>query len=97
MNETKITGGRISYGLTRSRKQYESDRADVEVSFTVAEGDGETAILDKACASAMRKVHEMLGLPLPKASTTPTLESGGVASASSTLKPAGAASLFGDA
>lgn len=92
MNETKITGGRISYGLTRSRKQYESDRADVEVSFTVAEGDGETAILDKACASAMRRVHEMLGLPLPKwleAKTNPV--------ANEAPKPAGAASLFGNA
>ena len=65
MNETKITGGKVSYGLTRSRKQYESDRADVEVTFTVAEGDTETEILDKSCASAMRRVHEMLGLPLP--------------------------------
>jgi hypothetical protein len=89
VNETKITGGKISYGLTRSRKQYESDRADVEVTFTVAEGDSEGPILDKSCASAMRRVHEMLGLPLPEflKSKTP---------ASSTPKPAGAASLFGD-
>lgn len=66
MNETKITGGKVSYGLTRSRKQYESDRADVEVTFTVAEGDSEGPILDKSVASAMRRVHEMLGLPPPK-------------------------------
>lgn len=93
MNETKITGGKISYGLTRSRKQYESDRADVEVSFTVAEGDGETAILDKACASAMRRVHEMLGLPLPAllAKVPETIQS------VQQPKAAGAASLFGDA
>lgn len=65
MNETKITGGKISYGLTRSRKQYESDRADVEVTFTVAEGDTEERILDKSIASAIRHVHKMLALPLP--------------------------------
>lgn len=74
MNETKITGGKVSYGLTRSRKQYESDRADVEVSFTVADGDTETAILDKSCASAMRRVHEMLGIPLPAVKTDPAPE-----------------------
>lgn len=90
MNETKITGGKISYGLTRSRKQYESDRADVEVSFTVAEGDGEGAILDKACASAMRRVHEMLGLPLPKALPVEPRQT------TATPGPTGAASLFGD-
>ena len=66
MNETKITGGKISYGLTRSRKPYESDRADVEVTFTVAEGDTEEKILDKSIASAMRRVHEMLAIPLPQ-------------------------------
>lgn len=88
MNETKITGGKISYGLTRSRKQYESDRADVEVSFTVAEGDGETAILDKACASAMRRVHEMLGLPASKTEPRQTTATPG---------PTSAGNLFGDA
>jgi hypothetical protein len=72
MNETKITGGKVSYGLTRSRKQYESDRADVEVSFTVADGDFEGPILDKSCASAMRRVHEMLGLPAPRATEPKT-------------------------
>jgi hypothetical protein len=94
MNETKITGGKISYGLTRSRKQYESDRADVEVNFTVAEGDSEGPILDKSCASAMRRVHEMLGLPLPKflqAQTPASAAPGGT-----TAAPTGAASLFGD-
>jgi hypothetical protein len=89
MNETKITGGKISYGLTRSRKQYESDRADVEVSFTVAEGDSEGPILDKSVASAMRRVHEILGLPLPKFLEPQT-------AAAAAPKPAGAASLFGD-
>ncbi len=89
MNETKIIGGKIGYGLTRSRKQYESDRADVEVSFTVAEGDSEGPIFDKACASAMRRVHEMLGVPLPKFLEPAT-------PASAAPKSAGAASLFGD-
>jgi hypothetical protein len=92
MNETKITGGKISYGLTRSRKQYESDRADVEVSFTVAEGDSEGPILDKSIASAMRRVHEMLSLPLPAllAKVPETVQPAGQP------KSAGAASLFGD-
>ena len=90
MNETKITSGKISYGLTRSRKQYESDRADVEVSFTVAEGDTEGPILDKACASAMRRVHEMLSLPLPA-----MIEPLG-STAHRPKSPTGAASLFGD-
>ena len=65
--QTKITGGKISYGQTICPKQYESKRADVEVSFSVNENDDYQAIFDKSCNAAMQRVEEMLKLkPISK-------------------------------
>ena len=67
---TKITGGKVTFGLTLCPKQYESKRADVEMSFSVAEGDDYSAIFDRASRAAVNRVRELVGLeklPVPKA------------------------------
>lgn len=61
-SQTKITGGKVSFGLTVCPKQYESKRVDVEFSFTVKEDDTYEAIFDRACVAAMKKAGEMVGL-----------------------------------
>lgn len=69
--QTKITGGKVCFGLTICPKQYESKRADAEINFTVAEGDTYEAIFDKATNIAIRRVREMLELQTRAAIATP--------------------------
>lgn len=69
--QTKITGGKVTFGLTVCPKQYESKRTDVELSFSVSEGDDYQKIFDKACNAAMIRCREMVGLQAP---TKPTVE-----------------------
>lgn len=69
--ETKITGGRVLYGLTLSPKQYESKRADVELTFSVAEDDSYEEVFDRASAAVVRRVKEILDKPAPEPKPTP--------------------------
>jgi hypothetical protein len=61
--QTKITGGRVMFHLTVAPKQYESKRAEVELTFTVAEGDDYAAIFNKSCAATVNRCREIVGLP----------------------------------
>ena len=60
---TKITGGKVTYGLTLCPKQYESKRADVELTFTVGEGDSYDEVFDKASRAVINRVRVILDLP----------------------------------
>lgn len=66
MTDSKITGGKITYGLTVCPKQFESKRVDVEMSFTVREDDSYERIFDKACVAAVNRCRELIGLPIQK-------------------------------
>ena len=60
---TKITGGKVTYGLTLCPKQYESKRADVELTFTVGEQDSYDEVFDKASRAVINRVRVILDLP----------------------------------
>lgn len=63
----QITGGRVVYGRTVQPAQYESKKAEVEITFAVAEGEDHAALLDLAAKVACDKAHEMVGLkPIAK-------------------------------
>ena len=68
-----ITGGRVVYGRTVQPAQYESKKAEVELTFGVEEGGDLGGFLDETAALAMAKAHEMVGMkseakkPAPKA------------------------------
>ena len=61
--QSKIIGGKVTFGLTVCPKQYESKRVDVEMNFTVKEDDSYEKIFDKACFAAVNRAREMVGLP----------------------------------
>ncbi len=61
--QSKIIGGKVTFGLTVCPKQYESKRVDVEMNFTVKEDDSYERIIDKACFAAVNRAREMVGLP----------------------------------
>ena len=60
---TKITGGKVTFGLTVCPKQYESKRADVELTFTVGEQDSYDEVFDKASRAVINRVRVILDLP----------------------------------
>ena len=60
---TKITGGKVTFGLTVCPKQYESKRADVELTFTVGEGDSYDEMFDKASHAVVNRARVILDLP----------------------------------
>lgn len=62
--QSKITGGRVTFGLTVCAKQYESKRIDVEFAFSVKEDDSYERIFDKACVAAVNRCRELVGLPV---------------------------------
>lgn len=62
--QSKIIGGKVTFGLTACPKQYESKRVDVEMNFTVKEDDSYEKIFDKACFAAVNRAREMVGLPI---------------------------------
>lgn len=62
-NQTKITGGKVTYGLTVCPKQYESKRADVELTFGVGEDDDYEAIFDRASKAVINRARQMCDLP----------------------------------
>lgn len=66
-----LTSGKITYGRTVQPAQYESKKAEAEICFT-AQDDGSDfdAMLAIAAATAIEKVHEMVGLKSAKAAPT---------------------------
>lgn len=70
---SQIIGGKITFGRTVNPAQYESKKAEVEISFVVAEGEDFHQIAQEAAAFAEAKALEMVGLkPIPKAAAAPT-------------------------
>lgn len=64
-----ISGGEVTYGRTVKTGDYENKRVDVKLTFGVDEGEDVEAILTKVSITAVRKAHEMLGIPAPAAAT----------------------------
>lgn len=81
--QSKIIGGKVTFGLTVCPKQYESKRVDVEIAFTVREDDSYEAIFDKACKVAQDRAREMVDLHKPPRQVA-------------TRRGSGSAGLFGD-
>ncbi len=61
--QTKITGGKVTYGLTVCPKQYESKRADVELTFTVGPDDDYEQVFKKASQAVVNRVRVLCDLP----------------------------------
>jgi hypothetical protein len=69
---TKITGGKVTFGLTLCPKQYESKRADVELTFTVGEQDSYDEVFDKASRAVVNRARVLVDLPkLPETAAKP--------------------------
>jgi hypothetical protein len=58
----QITGGKVSYGRTVKTGDYENKRCDVELTFSVADGEDYEQMFSLASRQAVRKLEEMLGL-----------------------------------
>jgi len=67
----QVTGGRVSYGRTVSPAQYESKRSDVELSFTLAEGEQLGESLRQASELVRAEVHRVLGIEGRTAAAAP--------------------------
>lgn len=63
----QITGGKVSFSRSVQPAQYESKKAEVEITFTLAEGEALGTTLDLAAATAQNKALEMVGLQKPPA------------------------------
>ncbi len=55
----QITGGKVSYGRTVKTGDYENKRIDVEMTFSVAEGEDYGHIFDLVSRQVARRVEEM--------------------------------------
>lgn len=55
-----ITGGKITYGRTIKTGDFESARADTELSFVVPEGDDAQAWADRVSGMVVAKTEELL-------------------------------------
>lgn len=58
----QIMGGKVTYARTVQPAQYESKKAEVEISFTLSDGEEMGDSLDRAGNWAMQKCHEMVGI-----------------------------------
>ena len=70
--QTRIIGGKVTYGLTVCPKQYESKRADVELTFSVGEGDSYETIFDRASRAVINRARVLCDLPELGKKTPPT-------------------------
>lgn len=62
----QITGGRVIFARSVQPAQYETKKAEVEITFTLAEGEELGTTLDRAAEVAQAKALEMVGLQKPK-------------------------------
>lgn len=58
----QITGGRVTFGRSVQPAQYETKKAEVEITFSFAEGENLEGKLDLAASIAQDKALEMVGL-----------------------------------
>jgi hypothetical protein len=58
----QITGGKITYARTIQPAQYESKRAEVELTFVLAEGEDLGNTLDDVARKVKTKALQMVGL-----------------------------------
>lgn len=76
-----ITGGRVAFGRSVQPAQYENKKAEVELTFSIMEGEPHEAFLDFVAKEAKAKALEMVGLvavapgSAPKAETALTATS----------------------
>jgi hypothetical protein len=61
--QTKITGGKVTFGLTVCPKQYESKRADVELTFTVGPDDDYEDVFKRASQAVVNRARILVDLP----------------------------------
>jgi hypothetical protein len=59
---TQITGGKVVYGRTVQPAQYESKKSEVELTFSVEDGQYDEKALDAIIQTAITKAHEMVGV-----------------------------------
>lgn len=69
----QIMGGKVTYARTVQPAQYESKKAEVEISFTLSDGEEMGDSLDRAGNWAMTKCHEMVGITKPTHATEKTM------------------------
>lgn len=62
----QITGGRVVFARSVQPAQYETKKAEVEITFTLAEGEELGTTLDRAGEVAQAKALELVGLQKPK-------------------------------
>lgn len=72
----QINGGKVTYGRTVKTGDYENKRVDVELSFSVDEGEKHDEVLNTAAQLAVSKAHEVLGFPQKSTVTTEVNEKG---------------------
>lgn len=58
----QITGGKVIFARSVQPAQYETKKAEVEITFVLAEGENLGATLDTAASLAQNKALEMVGL-----------------------------------
>jgi len=58
----QITGGKVTFGRSVQPAQYETKKAEVEITFTLAEGEALGDTLNHAASVAQDKALEMVGL-----------------------------------
>lgn len=76
----KISNGSVKFGRTLKTGDFENKRADVELAFTVDEGEDYIPILEGAAREAHQRVHQMLGIKLAPAEKTEPVASAAKAS-----------------
>ncbi len=70
----QLTSGTVKYGRTVNGGDYNSKRADVELTFTVAEGEEEGAAVQHVSELAVFKCHEILHKLSAGASSRPNAD-----------------------
>lgn len=67
----QITAGRVVFGRKIAPAQYENKSAEVEIAFSITEGEDLGDTLDRAAVVAQKKVLQLLGLASSATSANP--------------------------
>lgn len=67
----QISGGRVVYSRTVQPAQYESKRAEVELTFVLAEHEQLDNQLDLVSSIVKEQAEEMVGINVPPPSRSP--------------------------
>jgi hypothetical protein len=65
-----IQSGKVIYGRTVKTGDYENKRIDIELAFTVDDGQDAEAVVGVVGQMAVKKAHELLGLKAPAVAPT---------------------------